>query len=307
MKILTYQAGGPASVGILFGDQVLDLAKAASSYLQETGEPAPTGGERYRSVLDLLEAGSEAMAQVEQIVSWVNLSGKDQLEAGAILPLDGLKWLPPVQNPSKVVCVGLNYADHCREQNLEVPKSPVFFAKFSTALIGHEDHIQWPPAMSQKVDYEAELAVVIGRKAVKISAEEALDYVAGYSVVNDVSARDVQFADQQWTRGKSFDTFCPLGPYLVTANEIENPHNLAIRCWVNGEILQDSNTDQLIFKIPQIISFLSQTCTLLPGDIISTGTPDGVGVFRDPPRFLKPGDVVEVEVEKIGRLRNTVV
>jgi 2-keto-4-pentenoate hydratase/2-oxohepta-3-ene-1,7-dioic acid hydratase in catechol pathway len=164
----------------------------------------------------------------------------------------------------------------------------------------------WPPHITQQVDYEAELAIVIGRKGRNIPLDETANYIAGYTIVNDVSARDVQFADGQWVRGKSFDTFCPMGPYLVTADEVADPQQLKIRCWVNGELRQDSNTAEMIFKIRELITFISQTCTLMPGDIISTGTPHGVGVFRDPPVFLQPGDVVEIEIEKLGRLRNNV-
>jgi 2-keto-4-pentenoate hydratase/2-oxohepta-3-ene-1,7-dioic acid hydratase in catechol pathway len=211
-----------------------------------------------------------------------------------------------VANPSKIVCVGLNYHDHCLEQGLDVPERPVLFAKFPSAIIGHEDEITWPEGSSDKVDYEAELAVVIGRRGRHIPVDDAYDYIAGYACLNDVSARDVQFADGQWIRGKSFDTFCPMGPYLVTKDEFPDPHDLRIRCWVNGELRQDSNTRELVFNVPQLVAYISRTATLMPGDIISTGTPGGVGVFLDPPVFLKPGDVVEVEIEKLGRLRNRV-
>jgi 2-keto-4-pentenoate hydratase/2-oxohepta-3-ene-1,7-dioic acid hydratase in catechol pathway len=180
------------------------------------------------------------------------------------------------------------------------------FVKFPTAVIGPGEAITWPEGASSKVDYEAELAVVIGRRARNVAAAQAYDVIAGYTIANDVSARDVQFSDGQWVRGKSFDTFCPLGPYLLTADEVENPHGLRIRCILNGRVLQDSSTDQLIFDIPTLVEFISRTSTLLPGDVICTGTPDGVGVFRDPPVFLKPGDLVEVEIEKLGKLSNPV-
>jgi acylpyruvate hydrolase len=223
-----------------------------------------------------------------------------------LYPLADVRLGPPLNNPSKIVCIGLNYHDHAREQAVEIPPRPLLFDKFSTAIIGPDDEISWPAEVSQQVDYEAELAVVIGREGRHIPADEAYDFIAGYTIVNDVSARDAQYSDKQWVRGKSFDTFCPIGPYLLTADEVEDPHNLSIRCWVNGELRQDSNTFEMIFKIPELLAFISQTSTLKPGDIISTGTPDGVGVFRDPKIFLKSGDVIEIEIDRLGRLRNTV-
>jgi acylpyruvate hydrolase len=221
-------------------------------------------------------------------------------------PLDEVRLSSPLARPSKIICVGLNYYDHCAEQDLEVPERPILFCKFPTSIIGPGTAITWPADVSQKVDYEAEFAVVIGRRGRDIARHEAYDYVAGYLNLHDVSARDVQFADKQWIRGKSFDTFCPLGPYLVTRDEVSDPHDLDIRCWVNGELRQESNTRELIFDVSFLISYISKTCTLLPGDIISTGTPGGVGVFMEPQVFLKAGDVVEVEVEGLGRLRNSV-
>jgi acylpyruvate hydrolase len=188
----------------------------------------------------------------------------------------------------------------------EPPKSPMIFAKFTTSLIGPGDSIVIPVGDPQ-VDYEAELAVIIGRKAKAVSASSALQYVAGYMPLNDVSARAWQFADKQWVRGKSCDTFCPVGPYLTTRDEVPDPHTLAISARVNGTTLQDSNTSKMIFKIPELIEFISASITLEPGDLIATGTPEGVGVFRTPPIFLKPGNVVEVEIEKLGVLRNPVV
>jgi len=209
-----------------------------------------------------------------------------------------------VPNPSKVVAMGLNYMDHCREQNIEPPKEPIIFAKFPSAVVGPGAAIRWDPALTQQVDYEAELAVVMGRTARRVSAAEALDYVAGYTICNDVSARNLQFGDGQWVRGKSLDTFCPLGPWLVTRDEIPDPHNLAIRCTVNGDVLQDSTTAEVIFRVDQLIEFISRAFSLLPGDVIATGTPDGVGVFRSPQIFLQDGDVVTVEIEGLGQLTN---
>jgi 2,4-diketo-3-deoxy-L-fuconate hydrolase len=212
----------------------------------------------------------------------------------------------PIERPGKIVCVGLNYRDHAEEQGAELPAAPLLFANFTTALIGPGEPIVIPPLVT-KCDYEAELGVVIGSRVRNVSRENALEAVAGYICANDVSARDLQFADGQWTRGKSPDTFCPVGPRLVPASEVADPHNLRIRALVNGEPLQDSTTANLIFGVDEIIAYASQTSTLEPGDLILTGTPAGVGVFREPPRLLQPGDVVTVEIEGLGELTNPVV
>lgn len=212
----------------------------------------------------------------------------------------------PTSRPGKIICVGLNYHDHAIESGMAIPKSPVIFSKFPSCAIADGEPIRLPPGSTQ-VDFEAEMAVVIGRRASRVSAADAMSYVQGYTCMNDVSARDFQFTDGQWQRGKSCDTFAPLGPRIVPAAEIKDPHNLRIQCRVNGITMQDSNTQQLIFKIPEVIEFISASITLDPGDIIATGTPPGVGFARKPPIFLKSGDVVEVEVEGIGVLRNPVV
>ena len=211
----------------------------------------------------------------------------------------------PIDRPGKIVCVGLNYRDHAEEQGVDLPKEPLFFAKYTTALIGPGDEIVIPPIVTQ-CDYEAELGVVIGATVRNVSKENALEAVRGYVCANDVSARDLQFADGQWTRGKSPDTFCPVGP-LVPAAEIPDPHDLRIRAIVSGEVLQDSTTANLIFGIDEVIAYASQTTTLEPGDLILTGTPAGVGVFRDPQRLLQPGDEVTIEIDELTSLTNPVV
>jgi len=226
--------------------------------------------------------------------------------AAAPLVLDDCTLLSPVRNPSKVLAIGLNYADHARESGLEPPKAPVTFVKTNNSIAGPGEPIRWRGTDSAEVDYEAELAVVIGTRATNVSVDDALGHVLGYTCCNDVSARDAQFADGQWIRGKSFDTFCPLGPWIVTADEIPDPQALDIRCRVNGETLQDSTTAEMIFGVAEIISYLSQYLTLEPGDVIATGTPVGVGFARDPQVFLGDGDVVEIEVEGIGVLTNPV-
>ena len=212
----------------------------------------------------------------------------------------------PIERPGKIICIGLNYKDHAEEQGVELPTAPLLFAKFTTSLIGPGEAIVIPPLVTQ-CDYEAELGVVIGATVRNVSRENAFEAVAGYICANDVSARDLQFADKQWTRGKSPDTFCPIGPHLVPAAEVADPHNLRIRTLVNGEVLQDSSTSNLIFGVDEIISYISQTSTLEPGDLILTGTPAGVGVFREPQRLLQPGDTVTIEIEGLGELTNPVV
>ncbi len=239
-------------------------------------------------------------------------AGQTGLElAGAAIttarPLNSIAMTTPLPNPSKIVAIGKNYAAHAKEFRSDVPDRPIVFTKFTTAINGPGAAITWRTDLTTQVDYEAELAVVISRTARHVSLEKAMDYVFGYTCANDVSARDLQFSDKQWVRSKSLDTFCPLGPWLVTADEIPDPQGLAIRCLVNGEVRQDSHTRLMVFNVAYLISFLSTAFTLLPGDIILTGTPDGVGAFRDPPGFLQYGDETIVEIEKIGRLVNQCV
>jgi 2-keto-4-pentenoate hydratase/2-oxohepta-3-ene-1,7-dioic acid hydratase in catechol pathway len=211
---------------------------------------------------------------------------------------------PPVRHPGKVVAVGQNYMDHCRECNLPVPAQPIVFAKFPSSIIGPTDEIQWRTDLTTQVDWEVELGIVVGETARHVSEEEALDYVLGYTVLNDVTARDLQSGDGQWIRGKSLDTFCPIGPVIVTTDEIPDPQVLGIRCWVNGAVMQDSNTREMVFDVRHLVAFLSRAFTLHPGDVIASGTPHGVGLGRDPQVFLHDGDVVEVEIDRIGRMRN---
>ena len=211
----------------------------------------------------------------------------------------------PIDRPGKIICVGLNYRDHAEEQGVELPKAPLFFAKYTTSLIGPGDPIVIPPIVT-KADYEAELGVVIGERVKGVSKENAFEAVRGYLCANDVSARDLQFGDGQWTRGKSPDTFCPVGP-MTPRDEVSDPHALGIRAIVSGEVLQDSTTANLIFGIDEVIAYASQTTTLEPGDLILTGTPAGVGVFRDPQRLLQPGDEVTIEIDELTSLTNPVV
>jgi len=229
----------------------------------------------------------------------------DAKKKGVLVPSEDAYWFAPVPRPGKLVCIGLNYRDHAEESGLAVPKTPVIFSKFSSCVIAPGEPIIIPPA-SERVDYEAELAVVIGRRATRVKADRAYDHVLGYTVFNDVSARDFQFGDGQWQRGKSCDTFAPMGPTIVTADEIPDPHTLRISLRLNGAVMQDSNTSQLIFGIPELIEFITASTTLEPGDVIATGTPAGVGFARKPPVFLKAGDTVDVAIDRIGGLGNPI-
>ena len=228
--------------------------------------------------------------------------------AGCDLPGDDMdvRLGSPVPAPSKIICLGKNYAEHAREGGFDNPASPLIFCKTPNTVSGPYDDIQLPQSSGQ-IDWEVELALVIGRRGKAIAAGQALDYVAGLVVMNDVSGREAQFADSQWFRGKAFDTFAPMGPALVTIDEIEDLHNLTLTARVNGEVMQSGNTRDMIFDIPTIVENISQDITLVPGDVISTGTPSGVGIFRDPPITLQPGDVVECSVSEVGTLRNRVV
>ena len=288
MRLLTFIEGDARRLGAAAGEQVVELAAARAAW-----RPGAAGWADMRALLD---AGPEA---------WAQLAGDlaTRVWAPFARPFAGLKLDAPVR-PSKIVAIGQNYFDHVAEQNAPMPERPIMFAKFPTTIIGAGDEIRWEPALSEQIDWEAELAVVIGRPARRVKAADAYDYVFGYTVANDVTARDLQKGDGQWVRGKSLDTFCPLGPWIVTRDEIAEPHGLPIRTRVNGETVQNSHTDQLIFRIPTLIEFITRAFTLLPGDIILTGTPPGVGAYRKPPRFLKDGDVVTVEVEGIGALTN---
>jgi len=272
--------------GVLDGNKVVDLSAA--------GLPVDATGD----LMAIVRGGDAALAQIRAA-----LGSSSRREYA----LDTVKLCAPLLHPSKIVAVGLNYIDHCKEANLPVPSEPVLFTKWPNSITGPYDDLHWPEGVTKEVDYEVELGVVIGKRGRNISEKDALDYVCGYTVVNDVSARDLQFANaKQWDRGKSLDTFCPWGPWIVTRDEIKDPHNLTVRTVLNGKEMQISNTKNLIFNINQIIAYASQGTTLMPGDLIPTGTPFGVGFSRTPPVFLKHGDVCECEVEGVGRIINKV-
>lgn len=282
MKIVTFRHdGGVPEPGVVVNDRVVGLAEVGFS-----------------TTLGLIEHWDTAKASVQAHI--------DGGSAASVFPLSSVKLMAPVPRPSKVICVGLNYRDHAIESNMEIPKLPTIFNKFPHTVIASGDDIVLPKN-SEKPDYEAEFAVVIGKAARHVPADKWQDHVFGYTIVNDVSARDFQLATSQWLMGKTFDTFCPMGPWIVTADEIADPHALDIKMTISGEVLQDSNTRELIFRLPDLIAYLSSVCTLVPGDVISTGTPAGVGFGHKPPRWLKAGDECVVSIQGIGELRNPVV
>ena len=272
MKLITYSVadGGP-QVG----------------YVAD-GEIRPLGG---TSMLEYIERGRDANRQPG---------------GGEVVALEEARIHAPVARPSKIIAIGLNYEDHAAETGGEIPEKPIVFAKYPNTVVGPGEAIKIPP-ITEQADYEAELAVVVGHPARNVSASEALEYVFGYTNCNDVSSRDLQFSEGgQWTRSKSLDTFCPLGPYIATREEMPDPQSLSIRCVLNGEVMQDSNTSKMAFSVAELVSFLSSGMTLMPGDIIATGTPAGVGFVRDPKVFLKAGDEVTIEIEGLGSLTNPV-
>jgi 5-carboxymethyl-2-hydroxymuconate isomerase len=254
-----------------------------------------------RTIVDLLAGGPDALAALRSAAA-----ARANRIATDGRPTEATDLLAPIPRPGKVVAIGRNYREHVEEESAEAPPpAPLVFAKFPSAVIGPGADIRWDHELTRQVDWEAELAVVIGTAARHVSVENALDHVLGYTCLDDVSAREIQFGDGQWVRGKSLDTFCPIGPAIVTADEIPDPQRLAISCTVDGEVVQSSTTAMMYFGVAEIISHCSRSFTLEPGDVITTGTPGGVGVFRKPPRFLGDGSVVTVEIEGIGRLTNT--
>lgn len=289
-------------VGLLIGDVICDVAELARALKSAGGNPAEWLLE-VNSTLEVIKRGAPALNEIDLLLS-NNQPGSGRGSAMAH-SLDSIEFLPAVY-PRKILAIGRNYADHAAEGGAELPKAPLLFNKLPNSLSAHNAPIVLP-TISAQVDYEAELAVIIGVVAKRVSEADALGHVFGYSLVNDVSARDLQFGDGQWTRGKSLDTFAPLGPFITTRDEIEDVQALKIEGVLNGQVMQSSNTARMIFKVAYLVSYLSQGITLEPGDVICSGTPDGVGIFRKPPVLLKPGDVFEVKIEKLGTLRNPVV
>ncbi len=285
MRLVSFCRRGRTELGVLVDDRVFSVADLDKSL------PA--------SMAELIVDETNALARLREAV---RSAAGEIASRGA--PLSSLSLLAPVPRPGKIVAIGRNYREHADEEGVDVPTAPLIFAKFPSSIVSHGADIRWDPRVTGQVDYEAELAVVIGRTARDVSVDHALEYVLGYTCLNDVSARDVQFGDGQWTRGKSLDTFCPIGPAVTTADEVRDPQNLEIRCLLNGVVMQLANTREMFFSVAELIAYCSASFTLEPGDIIATGTPGGVGVFRDPPVFLGHDDEIVVEIERVGRLRN---
>lgn len=286
MKLISHHQDGHVRAALLIDDQVVDTAAA---------------GDR---------AGIEASLETTRSVLTLSADDRARLAAAAGelggTPIAEVRLAPPVPDPQKVLCIGLNYREHAAEAEKEEPATPIVFTKFPTSLIADGESIELPPSNPTMVDWEGELAVVIGRRAHRVAEAEALDHVAGYMPFNDVSGRDLQLASPQWTMGKAFDTSGPCGPALVLADEVPDPHSLRLRTILNGETVQEASTGEMIFTITRLIAFISSLITLEVGDIIATGTPAGVGYAREPKRFLAAGDTIEVEIEGIGKLRNSV-
>jgi acylpyruvate hydrolase len=314
MRLVTLAHRGTQRVGLLEGERIIDVNRAYTAMLAQRGDLRPRAMADAvvpPEMIGLLEAGDRALAAIREAAGYVReaLNSGDHAEAlrrdGVVLALDEVTLKAPIPRPGKLILLGLNYRDHAEETGQKIPEVPTLFAKYNNSVIGPGAAILIPRATEQ-IDYEAEFAFVIGRRGQYIPRERALDYVAGYTIINDVSARDYQFVTSQWMVGKTFDTHCPMGPALVLKDEIADPHNLDISLSIAGEVLQQSNTDQLIFKIPETVEYLSQVMTLEPGDVISTGTPSGVGFTRKPPRWLRPGETVRVAIAGLGVLENPV-
>jgi acylpyruvate hydrolase len=314
MRLVTFAHRGRQRVGLLENEQIIDVNRAYAASLERRGEPRPCALADAivpAEMIGILEAGERALAAIRETAGSVReaLGSGGQTEVlrrdGVVFSLSEVVLKAPIPRPGKLILLGLNYRDHAEETGQKIPEVPTLFAKYNNSVIGPGATILIPRATEQ-IDYEAEFAFVIGRRGHNIPRERALDYVAGYTIVNDVSARDYQFVTSQWMVGKTFDTHCPMGPALVLKDEVADPHALDISLSIAGEVLQKSNTQQLIFKIPETVEYLSQVLTLEPGDVISTGTPSGVGFTRKPPRWLRPGETVRVEIAGLGVLENPV-
>ena len=321
MRLVTFQVGKRPCLGAVKGQWVVDIGKvigilakhqvpddlASRASFQDAAQAVLAAGAAPRDMIALLAHGEAWRRALDEVLSALaDLLGPDRAPRGLMTPLVKTRLRAPILRPDKITCVGRNYAAHAQESRVEVPTQPVFFLKSSNTIVGPGDPIVLPPNSTQ-VDYEAELAVVIGEAGRRIPEEQAYEHIAGYMLLNDVSARDMQYSDTQWFRGKSCDTFAPAGPWIVTKDEIPDPHTLRLSLTLNGETMQDANTRDMIFNVPYLVSYLSQSLTWEVGDLISTGTPEGVGVRRNPPVFLKPGDTVSITVEKVGTLTNPVV
>ncbi len=297
MQIITFQVHGRIHWGAVQNGRAVDLNAANTA----------RGMSMYQahSVLDFLQAGHTSWDVAGETLAWLG----DRELPEVTFALNEVKLLAPIPRPGKVMAIGLNYRDHAQETGAAIPTKPILFTKFSTSVIGPYDTIHVHPDQTQRVDYEAELGVVIGKAAYRVKREHALEHVFGYTVINDVSARDIQKGAEyggQWVRGKSLDTFCPMGPYITTADMVPNPQELSVRAVLNGTVMQNGNTREMIFDVAHLIEYLSHNITLEPGDVLATGTPPGVGDARKPAVYLKNGDVIEIEVGNLGKLVNPV-
>lgn len=309
MKLVTFNINGYSRIGAITEEnKVIDLNYAYQAKLQTEGKY------RYQEIAEafipsqmkaFLQGGRDSIEIANSVVDFA-LNNSIEFKHQIVFDRDEVKIEAPLSNPGKIICVGHNYREHILEMGRELPKYPVVFAKFANTIIGPEDDIPYYP-ISEQLDYEAELAFIVGKKAKNVSEENALDYVAGYTIANDVTYRDIQRRTIQWLQGKSVDGSAPIGPWIVTADDLTDPSGLEISLSVNGEERQRSNTKNLVFTVPRLVEFLSNLMTLEPGDIVLTGTPGGVGVAREPQAFLKGGDVVRIEIDRIGVLENKVV
>ncbi len=307
MRLVTFTYQGQTRIGAAENNKIVDLNLAYQEMLKQQGKI------RYREIAEafipadmkgFLQGGKESLSIAQDAVTYA-LTNENVLTKKIIHDFSEVKIEAPLLNPGKIICVGHNYRDHILEMGRQLPENPVVFAKFANTVIGPQDDIPFYP-ISEQLDYEAEFAFVVGKKAKGVSREEALDYVVGYTIANDITYRDIQRRTLQWLQGKTVDGTAPMGPWLVTTDELPNPSGLEMVLTVNGEERQRANTDNLVFDVPHLVEFLSNLMTLEPGDIVLTGTPGGVGFARDPQVFLRDGDVVKIEIDKIGVLENRV-
>ena len=299
MRFLSYTlpgADGTPRYGAVLDNMVVDLAAAMPALGIADAPP--------RSLLELIRAGEAGMTLARQSLKRLVTAGPDR-PAGVMHPLSEVRFLPPLPDPAKMIAVGRNYADHVRELAVSPPRLPKLFAKFPANGVGHGADVVRPPG-GTTLDYEAEVAFVVGKRARNVPVTEAPGYIFGYTIANDIGLRDIQFSDEQVTLAKNFRTFAPTGPFLTTADAVADPGALRIRLWLNGTLMQDGTTSNLIFDMPYLLSFISSVMDLEPGDMVLTGTPAGVGYGRNPPVYLKPGDLVRIEVDELGTLENTI-
>lgn len=310
MKLVTYKANGTSRLGAMTPDnQVLDLNWAYAEQLKAEGELTPqvvADALLPAHMKSLLARGDRGIELAKKVQSFSEGKGQQFFNRQVFFKHKEVKLCAPIQDPGKIICLAHNYTNFLEENDLPIPPEPRIFSKYVNAICGPEDAIIKPKATNE-LGYEAEMAFVMGKSARNIKEEDAYEYIAGYTIFNDVSASDITTMDKQVLRGKTYDTFAPIGPYLVTKDEVPDPHNLDIKLWVNEKKLQDSNTDQVLYKTPKLVAFLSTVMTLEPGDIIATGTPPGIAKFDSNPTYMWPGDTCKIEVEKLGVLVNKII